>query len=583
MNRTWDSPELYATGNTDPVSSFPTLAASVANYAIRGADSIITQTQPNGVDRLPGFEETLAFLEQEIDGIYSSGQGELLTNVFEDDVRAALEQRTTIYNRLSIGITEPFATNNSETLEENRERFTRQLADVMMEPDLRRLLVDNADTYIRNKSDLINNTIRTQDINYDVIIKGGGVHTANIVSTLQECVPDIRVLVINDGTSTDMFDQPRLGGQFRYYGNNPVFDMNSGTGEVLDFGDVYGLPKNGGNLNSFGLHAPFQLPDFVATDLPTNVDPAEASTLIIALSGADVVFGDVIRQDQYSGLNYVSFNDESNLTLRSFISPEPVIEATGVGRPTDLNDGSLSIRGIDRIWREFGMYRAGQPHPLAQFAGKVVLGSGCGDSMKAMYKLLFGQGPPGVYRGWSASGGRLQTAYWVAPEFDDLGITKQGYKSSVRPVYASLGRFFPETGTSNSRIRPIPGRLENNGQGYFIARKDGSVIAAPQADIVIRGTGVRRPQFTDTFRDRLVRYGSKDVDAFGSRIALRLKGRPENFWSDSVSIGPVTPLKVNNDVGVPANTISIWSRAPAATIFGYRIANSVRSRRQSLN
>lgn len=253
--RTWDTPEAIDSSmqGTDLLAVCPTLSAEVANAAIRGdaAEQTVGQRRLTelgttaiqgltgyGSDDLPSFEQTLFTVEDALVDEVASNPS-LFKRATQEDVRIALFNRVALFNRL---------TNNDDTVprlevsgisvERDRERFTEALADVMMRPDSRANLIANVAAYADASNRRVRAALENGPQKYDFVIRGGGIHAANLVATLQECAPMARVLIIDDGE-----DGRELGGQFHKYGEVPVFVMNSRNRHAERIEDVYGIPK----------------------------------------------------------------------------------------------------------------------------------------------------------------------------------------------------------------------------------------------------------------------------------------------------------------------------------------------------
>ena len=578
--RTWDEPRLTEIGNPfispeNIVDAYPTVACQVANYAIRGnlpvpeqpsflrrvGNIIIGRDEPDEDSRFLSFEEAA---EQTV-GQLSLGES-LPVIVTESNVRRALINRVGRFNNdLLPSGQRLFRRNDTLTTESQRDRFREALAEQMRFPDTRAELVKNASLWAENNNLEVRDRLETGIPQvYDYIVRGGGISAVNAVSTLQECDPKGRILVIDDGSE----DGSELGGQWAKYGDRPTFNMNSKIKEARTVSDAYGLPTHPGDLNSPGLHAILRLADFVGTDTATNIDIRDMVAVNLALSEVDILFAnksDVVDQ----GLSSIGGKSlRLANTPSAILSRTPVLEAGGAGIPNS-NSGNPKIVSPGEVWGWFGKYKSGD-HPAEQLAGKTVAIEGCGDSAKVTAKLLLGQGPGEAYHGLSVNQMRPERIVMIASELGQLG-TKAAFQAGVRSMYAGLGTYMPDGKNGNyALIDPVAaksGASFNTGNTVTVLTDNGRIL--PGLDMVIRARGLTDPATLGSI-DREVRVErmrtGRLVDRFGTPYA------PFSSGDRIVGIGPFAKLGVNSNAGVPENTASIWANAPAITNAAYELA-----------
>ena len=445
----------------------------------------------------------------------------------------------------------------------------------MLRPDSRRNMVRRAGRLAERRSrDVYDQLSQGQTIVYDVVAEGGGYHMANYLASLQECCPEASVLVIDDG------DEATFGGQFAKYGPRSVFHMNSSFRPVSSITDVYGIPKRGGNLNSFGLHAPIQMADYVGSDKSTNVDAADGAAVVMMLANPDVLF---LKKGGYTiGSSDIRGYDEirvagypGKILVRQ--NPELKIYGNGIGIPDKVESGNARVMSPADIWKMYGNYIAGSgPHPASLFADKKVVFYGCGDTAKGTIQLVFGQGPLAAYENWSRQKGLPRKAIWAALELGELGL-KGAFKAGTRVAYSGIARYLPERPGDPSLIRPVAARAFTDESGnVYLRDKDGYLLEViSDADIIIPAVGTTDP--VDTIPNVAVqslRAADFAYDRLGSpygRVGGLIRGS---------SIGPVVNIRSRGNAGVPENSKAIFQSAPGATLAAYATGSVVRLYKQ---
>jgi hypothetical protein len=595
--RTWNSPTAPPNGEIynirDALAISPAFAANVANTAIRG--ELMTDT-PGPLRRFgratlraiqreqppagfPSYGETVDLMDRALDDLPVLGISQL-PNVQAAGVEQALTARTRIYNSL---VARPYRyqADKSQGLEYRRDAFNESLSEVMREPEARSRFMRKIGAYADEKSQKVREQLIQGDVIYDYVIEGDGIHAANMVAALQETDPEGKVLVISKADNG-----MGLGGQFRSYGDIPVFVKNSRNKSVRNLADIYGLPKNSGDLNSPGLHAPLRLPDFVAQDSPENTDTGHMTAAIIALSGADILFTQDAQESRSLPLS-VPASEATVIRVGGLSgrirSRAPFARLWGAGTPID--PGFTADRSTGEVWRDYGSHQPGTPHPAEAFADKRIAVVGCGDTAKAMMKLLVGQGPKAAYGNLNMNRIRPRSIVWIAQELGELG-TKAAFKDGVRSIYSGLAAYMPEyPGDERAMIEPIAGRYLNSNDGYagsraiYALRRPGRNSVGERVpgfvDEVITATGLREPEEPFGLENPFAGQPSNLLrDPLGTPFA------PFNDDRRIVAAGPNAKLAVRDDAGVPENTASIWAASPAVTLTAYAMARYVKLQRQ---
>jgi hypothetical protein len=589
MERTWDlPPQAYKFG---ALRACPTLAADIANTALRGGIDLSASIRGReDLSRLNQYFSSLGSNDTfpSSEAIYSFADTELASSidvspeayqyVSEEGVRQALIRRVTVFNRLTRNddSVEPLILGN-QNLVADRESLRQALANVMLNPDSRVNFFYNVTRETERKDAETRQRLANGNISYDVVVRGAGYHTANFLATLQETCPDAKVLIIDDGSADE------LGGQFHRYGERPSFFMNSLLRPVSNIYDVYGIARNNGNLNTLGLHAPFQMPDFVGTEKPTNIDAAHAAAAVIALADPDILLTknaqDILTSDPTT--QTISVPPFLGL-IRIPCDPNNYIFGGGLGTPNQGN-ASNNEKSIAAMYKEYGSYGSYDTHPGLQYAGKILVYYGCGDSAKSGIQLTLKQGPPEAYEGLPMQQGLPERIYWIAEALADLG-TRKRFKDGTRGIYSGLSRFFPVNEGGRSLIVPIAGRVVNNIGGRITYIEKGQTSTKDLyteynvvPDIIMPAPGLIDPNAGNADIN-YVRESRPSRDRLRSPVAPSISGRFDDI--NASTIGTIGMVPARSNAGVPENSSAIFLYAPAATIAGYNAGLRVQQQRR---
>jgi hypothetical protein len=144
--------------------------------------------------------------------------------------------------------------------------------------------------------------------------------------------------------------------------------------------DIYGIPKNNGNLNTLGLHAPFQMSDFVETEKPTNIETAHAAAAVIALADPDILLTKLARSVDSFNPSYQAIGLAPYFgRIRTTNYPYNNFFGGGLSTPNTANE-SANEKSVAEIYKEYGTYDPYLAHPGAQYVDKY----GCNPRMRRL-------------------------------------------------------------------------------------------------------------------------------------------------------------------------------------------------------
>lgn len=425
---------------------------------------------------------------------------------------------------------------------ERHRRLTPRLSEFFRREELRESLMSGIDTAVHAETERLYDRLvaaeeKGEQEFYDMVIIGSGVHGAIAAAHAREQYPDAKILLLDK--------DEQLGGQFRSYGPNPAFYINSRNRP--ESRSKAGVPKTDGNINSMGPYAPLQLYD-VEPDENEYVD--------------NTVLGDVVAVNGYlsatdaavrTGYQYENQNPDGSISLgiamrrddplqeRSFvIKAGSVIKAFGEKQTSTLGVSGTPEQGYYNRrtgYELFGNKRqVPNYNPLAVLEGKRVAVIAKGDTAKTTIEAIIGALPDKTYGGEKGRDVRLGELTWIGAPGDDKYTVADCLRDRYRQY---IGPFLPtRPEDANALISPDVNRAE------FVTKEPNGVWK------IIYGN---RLAYFDVVFD-LTNEPTYEQDDYASNV--RVVG--------AASQAPLAPAAQGlvDAFGIPDNTLAIWAKVP---------------------
>ncbi len=430
--------------------------------------------------------------------------------------------------------------------------------------ELRTRTMEALDATATEESDKLKAEAREQGgkLEADVVIVGAGIHGSILASKVRAERPDARIITIDKSAV--------LGGQFRKYGQRPVFYINSRNHRPQD-NDVPGLPSGSGNLNPFGSSAPLHITDIAAETYPTNLELGNSAAINQYLSGETMLGAEVISISPQE--KKVVVVDESGEEYE--ISGKTIAMATGLG---ERSQGGTP----DNMWTAEQLLshfaNSDEPFPMEKFAGKRVAIIGGGDTGRVCAELFARLAPASAYGRSVTQLGGPDFVRWLGTEFAD----REEFCDTNRPRYQQLASFISGTEDSDSftiaarsekifdiRYDPLNGELSVVGEdGGFYAGFDFVIDARTLPNSVGSADSILDDE---TFRPLFGRVRGENMQI----------GKASLIKQDVFLIGPAAQSALSRDEqrrfadGVKENTASIWANAPRTEAVAERIISDL--------
>lgn len=440
--------------------------------------------------------------------------------------------------------------------------YTPLIAGIMSDPESRQKFMKDLDAAATDESDKLKveglevEGLVEGGVETDVLVIGAGVHSAIFSARLRSELPEARIVSIDA--------LPALGGQFRSYGERPVFYINSRNNRPEDATKL-GLPGGTGNLNSFGPKAPIQLTDISTETYPTNVEMGETAAINQYLS-AETMLGvklGPVSQREDGRWDATAIDVENGAEYK--INARKVIVFSGLGGERDSDPNTVPA---EDFFRHFGNPEIAFPMDL--YKDKLIAIKGGGDTGRVSAEIFARLAPKAAYGKSTVQFGGPQKVLWYGTEFDD----RNGFCDSDRPRYQRLASFIP------GLIVPTTAKMEEvraDGNQLIVTGADGTTR---QADIVIDATQLVS-NVLDPFQN--VRGNSLELlTAYDAAIGDSVSyARTIN---DGIYLGgPVARLPLSERErrtfaeGITENTASIWALQSRTNLLALTIAEELRA------
>lgn len=397
----------------------------------------------------------------------------------------------------------------------------------------------------------------------DVVIVGAGIHGSIMAAKIRAEKPDARIITVDKSSV--------LGGQFRKYGQRPVFYINSRNHRPQD-NEVPSLPDGDGNLNPFGSSAPLHVTDIASETYPTNLELGNTAAINQYLSSDTMLGASVLFVDSESKTVSVVAQDSEDFEQID-ISAQAIVMATGLGERRLEIDTPVNVWTAERLLGHFG--NPDEPFPMKEFAGKSVAIVGGGDTGRVCAELFSRLAPSGAYGQSVTQLGGPKSVEWFGTDFDD----RDEFCATNRPRYQRLASFINQGGRfkDSFTIRANKGRAVEIYPGIFgdtLRIKDDTGLDRGGYEIVIDARTL-----PDTVEGAYRVLGiSKSFDPTydevrGERVQVG-QSMPGNIYL----VGPAAQNSLSRDEqrrfadGIRENTASIWANASRTETLAKRIA-----------
>ncbi len=430
---------------------------------------------------------------------------------------------------------------------ERHRQLTPRLQQIMTNPGLRRKFMRGIDEQVTANSDALKKELSESglgaEIAYDVVIIGTGAHGQASASRIRELFPDLKILMIDENE--------RIGGQFRSYGDNPAFYMNSRVRRANR--NLPNLPRTPGNINPLGDSAPLELSDFVTGTYADNTEIGDALAVNAFLSADDVMvsarFVDTV--EDITGNQTVQIRDTKTGELIR-VRATKVMRARGISQTSAIARGAAMradwYEDTAGVFSHFGNKDNIPSHsPLEKYDGKTVYVIGGGDSALCALEALLGKLPPQTYGMYGPGRFTPKKIVWVGAE----GATAGEVQTCLRSRYVNgIVQAMPKSKSdAGAIIKPIVGKVESlddlNGRP-IVRLANGEVMDG--ADIVIDCTNmpVRDDQSKAT-----IRYGSGGFTRMNSFTDVG-PGSARPYL-------PSSTREAIRSLGISANAVALWA------------------------
>ncbi|MBI3341671.1 hypothetical protein HY024_00955, partial [Candidatus Curtissbacteria bacterium] len=229
--------------------------------------------------------------------------------------------------------------------------------------------------------------------------------------------------------------ESQLGGQFRQFGERPVFNINSRSHRRFNLSTL-GLPGGNGDLNTFGSFAPLHLPYFVKGTYPTNLDLGEASAVNHFVSGPDTLLNAKYFDGRLLPNGKVRAVFQKQETRRT-ISVDARMAFFAVGLGSEVSEGGFGMTS-SALLRHFGSKE--EKYPMQKFVGADVVLIGDGDSAAVVAEVFCRRAPNEAYGYSVPQFGNARRLIWVGVNAE----TCSELKANVRDRYnGGIADYFP--------------------------------------------------------------------------------------------------------------------------------------------
>lgn len=370
---------------------------------------------------------------------------------------------------------------------------TPTLAAVLSDTSTRRNFMNALDNDVTQDSAELKIEGKRIGVSCDVLIAGGGVHAAILAARLRREAPEAKIVILESGS--------RLGGQFRSYGDRPVFYGNSRAHRRQN-NSIPGLPGKRGNLNSLGLYAPLQITDFTSATNFTNIDMGDAAAVINYLSADTMIRTEFANSQMVSNAdgsqNYLTEAVDLDTGETFPITSTIAVMATGAGERNKLagdTSGSPDVITVEQLLSEFG--NINNQFPMDRFIGQTVGVAGAKDSGNIAWELLTWLAPQQAYGRSTIQFGGVNRGVWWGCNFTN----RKEFCDITRSRYRELGNFIIRDPNDNEAlIQPYQDKA--TGVSNFITPLGGRRLAvnpnqasSDTCDILVNASSLRQTVF----------------------------------------------------------------------------------------
>ncbi len=440
----------------------------------------------------------------------------------------------------------------------HHSEFAPLISGRMLNPELRTDFMDRIDQATSIESDELKAESREQgSIKADIVVIGTGIHASVFAAKYRAINPDARVVCIDRNE--------KIGGQFRNYGDRPVFRINSRNFRRQDNTDQ-GLPGETGNLNSFGTNAPVQLTDITTSVYPNNIDMGDTAAINLHLSASSMVGVALAGSREYydeSGTvrNEITVTDTETGEEYLLDAPKVVLTSGAGGREAGDSDTQLTA---EQVLSMFG--DKDNLFPMDRFINKNIGIKGGGDTGRILAEELSGLGPDESYGLSNVQLGRIGSITWYGTDFTD----KDSYCDKNRGRYSPLSSFITRDGTSanGAQIFPTTDKVVTQTETF-----DGKVFVTTDTgdtgyhDIMIDATNLRT-DILDYFDELegirpLTTPGTSLNIMTGESTQFTQKIGNTVFMAGPIARSPLTLKEKDSfNEGITENTVAIWANTP---------------------
>lgn len=454
------------------------------------------------------------------------------------------------------------------------------IAAVMTEPGSRRSLMDALDETSRQESDTLKQQAdeARNGLDIDLLVVGAGVQAAIFTAAYRAEFPEASILSVDRSG--------RIGGQFRSYGDRPVFRINSranrregGAGAIRQVG----LPGGYGNLNSFGRRAPLQLPDITVETYPTDIDMGDVAAIDHRLSGESMLdtrlafVNDVVVDGRST-----TFLEDAQSGTPIRVNPRQVVVATGAGDRDGFPGPRIpNVWTAEELFAHFG--NPNNPFPMKDFIGKRGAIIGGGDTGRVVAEIFARLAPKEAYGKSVAQLGGPRAIDWFGTSF----ANREEFCAQTRSRYEQLAPFIQPLGRFDSSLfapytRKVT-KLEklNLGSEPAVVLTDDSGLSTAY-NFVIVATPIKPKTVTPVYGDGGPGTGElvmRSVPEFNNEFAA--VARQSAFGTFTIGPAaqmPLTQFERNTFAeGIKENTAAIWANVIRTETFARELARIARA------
>jgi hypothetical protein len=401
--------------------------------------------------------------------------------------------------------------------DENHRRWTPYLMELFR--SYRKPLMEGIDRDANEDTGTIVETLMSGDrVQYDFAIIGSGPHGAAFASTVRELYPSMKILMVEANK--------RLGGQWRNFGDKPVYAMNSRVRRADR--RLPSLPRTRGNINLLGRYSPLELSDVVQGQYAMNTEMGDVTAINGFLSATDMLVGTQVVSVRGGREMTVQLPDETRWLITT---RRGVVDATGISTQSVFEESpSPNYFTSGRFYEHFGTH----PMPLQRFHDLDVMVIGGGDSALTVLEALLGCLPAETYGPMGVGRLRPRRIRWVGAP----AATRREVEACLRSRY------------KNGIVQAVR-------EDQF----DTEALIVPTIEKATLLSAADR--FVEVFVGLKYEYPNVVIDC--TTMPVRRK-EAVTAWNPMRFVGPLAPGNMTDStiarieqLGVPENTVSLWA------------------------